>query len=40
MSAWKADALPLGDARVLRHDSTVKVATGQADKDFSLINAP
>ncbi|MCK4901391.1 MAG: hypothetical protein KAS38_21590, partial [Anaerolineales bacterium] len=25
-------ALPLGDARLLRHDSTVKDATGQADQ--------
>ncbi len=33
--AWKANALPLGDARV-EHDSTVRDADGQANPDTEI----
>ena len=31
MSAWKADALPLGDARLFAH-STARTKSGQGDR--------
>jgi hypothetical protein len=36
MSAWKADALPLGDARELCH-STARLKAGQADDKGGTI---